>query len=335
MIGEDDVSSKAAVLAFLSFFVVRCGGTAAEPENTRSVFIAPAAAEGPAVAVAAAGDIACDPRDPDYNGGSGTTTRCRMRATSDLLLTIDPGAVLTVGDNQYQRGTLKAFQQSYDTTWGRLKAITRPTPGNHEYWTANAAGYFAYFGSAAGPVGRGYYSYDLGSWHMIALNSNCRQVGGCGFGSPEEQWLREDLRTHQGKCTLDHPRFSSGTNGSYRRYVPFWRDLYEAGADVVLAGHDHHYERFAPQDPEGKLDPSRGIREFVLGTGGKGGYRGFYRFLPFGGRHNRNSEVRNSDTFGVLVLTLRPSGYDWSFVPEASKTFKDSGMGLCHAFMTR
>ncbi len=326
----------AALLIFFSLFLVGCGHIAQKPVQVLPVYGAPSISAAPAVVVGAAGDIACDPIDPNYKGGAGTTHRCHMKATSDLLLSIHPTAVLTMGDNQYWRGTLEAFLQSYDSTWGRVKAMTHPAAGNHEYWTPQAAGYFAYFGSAAGPVGKGYYSFDVGAWHMIALNSNCRHVDGCDFNSPQERWLREDLRIHQGQCLLaywHHPRFSSGINGSHRASTPFWRDLYEAGADIVLGGHDHHYERFAPQDPQGRTDPSRGIREFVVGTGGKGGFSGFYRFLPFGGHRNPNSEVRNSGTFGVLLLTLRSMGYDWNFVPEVGKTFQDSGTGLCHAFV--
>jgi hypothetical protein len=283
--------------------------------------------------VAVAGDIACDPNEPSFHAGLGTRKRCHMQATSDLLLSIHPAAVLTLGDNQYERARLSDFIRSYDVSWGRLKTITHPTAGNHEYWTTNAAGYFAYFGDAAGPNGDGYYSFDFGGWHLIALNSNCHHVGGCGQGSPQERWLRDDLHRHHGKCTLaywHHARFSSGIHGSNRAYVAFWRDLYESGADVVLAGHDHHYERFAPQDPDGNPDPSHGLREFVVGTGGKGGYQGFYRFLPIGGYRNPNSEVRNSGTFGVLVLRLYSQGYEWRFVPERGKTFSDFGFATCH-----
>jgi len=324
-----------SMLIFFSLFLVGCVPTARPLVSVRRVYDAPLLSAGPAVEVAAAGDIACDPNDSNYNGGSGNNHRCHMQATSDLLLSLHPAAVLTMGDNQYQRGALEAFRESYDSTWGRLKAITHPTAGNHEYWTPQAAGYFAYFGSAAGPPGKGYYSFDLGGWHIVALNSICQHVGGCGFNSPQEQWLREDLRVHHGECLLaywHHPRFSSGITGSHRAYTAFWQDLYQAGADVVLGGHDHHYERFAPQDSQGRPDPPRGIREFVVGTGGKGGFSGFYRFLPFGGRRNPNSEARNSGTFGVLVLTLHPAGYAWSFVAEPGKTFRDSGTGLCHAF---
>lgn len=275
--------------------------------------------------IAAAGDIACDPADAKYNGGAGAANACRMKATSDLLVGMDLAGVLVLGDSQYEDGALSKYRQSYDHTWGRLRAITRPAVGNHEYLQRNASGYFDYFGAAAGDPGKGYYSYDLGTWHLIALNSNCSRAGGCGPGSPQERWLRADLAAHPAACTLaywHHPRFSSGLHGSDRAYDAVWRALYEAGTDVVLVGHDHDYERFAPQDPDGVADAVRGIRQFVVGTGG----RSLYWFRS----PQPNSEVRSSDTFGVLVMTLRSLGYDWKFVPEPGRTFSDSGRGFCH-----
>ena len=236
------------------------------------------------------------------------------------------GTVATLGDNAYQSGTAKEFVDCYDPTWGRHKARTRPSPGNHDYGTADAAGYFDYFGAAAGDRGKGYYSYDLGTWHVIALNSNCAQVGGCEAGSAQEQWLRADLKAHPARCTLaywHHPRFSSGTtHGSDPATQALWRALYDHGADVVLAGHEHNYERFAPQNPDGEADPERGIREFVVGTGG----RSHYTIVdPIA-----NSEIHNDDTYGVLKLTLRPKGYDWQFVPVEDARFTDSGSARCH-----
>jgi len=319
------------VIVAVAFLLAGCSGTVRKP--IPPVYVAQTMGE-PIGRIAAAGDIACDPSDPSFNAGLGTHNRCYMQATSDLLLSVHPEAVLTLGDNQYERGRLSDFLQSYERSWGRLKAITHPTAGNHEYGTANAAGYFAYFGSAAGPLGKGYYSYDLGSWHLIALNSNCRHVGGCERGSPQEQWLRDDLRSHAGMCILaywHHARFSSGIHGSHHEYGPFWEDLYSAGADLVLVGHDHHYERFAPLDPAGERDSLRGIREFVVGTGGKGGWgeSGFYRFVPFGNRHNPNSEVR-AEAIGVLALTLYSTGYDWRFVAQPGQAFQDFGTEMCH-----
>jgi hypothetical protein len=231
-----------------------------------------------------------------------------------------------LGDNQYPNGELSKYLQSYDPTWGREKPSTYPTPGNHEYNTPGATGYYSYFGALAGDPSKGYYSYDIGSWHIIALNSNCSAIGGCGNNSPQEVWLESDLAAHTNSCTLaywHHPRFSSGTNhGSNATYDAFWQDLYAAGADVVLAGHEHNYERFAPMNPSGSLDTTNGIREFVVGSGGKSHY-GF-------GAPLSTSEVRNGDTFGVLQLTLHSNSYDWIFVAEAGKTFTDSGTSQCH-----
>jgi hypothetical protein len=275
--------------------------------------------------VAAAGDIACDPSSPGYNGGAGVDDECHQQATSDLLLSLAPDRVLSLGDNQYSDGAEDKYKLSYDSTWGRLKDITSPTPGNHEYHTAGAAGYFGYFQSAAGDPAKGYYSYDLGTWHVVVLNSNCSDVGGCEAGSAQDQWLRADLASHPTSCTLaywHHPRFSSGPHGDNMAVLPFWQSLYEAGADVVLNGHDHDYERFALQAPDGTPDLARGIREFVVGTGGRNHY---VLTNPVS-----TSEVFNGDTFGVLELTLHPTGYEWRFVPEAGQTFTDSGSGTCH-----
>jgi hypothetical protein len=284
--------------------------------------------------VAAAGDIACDPTSSSFNGGNGSANNCRQKYTSDLLLDPAISAVLLLGDNQYYCGGYQAFLQSYDKSWGRVKGITRPGPGNHEYLTsggtdcnsanANAAGYFRYFGAAAGDPTKGYYSYDVGSWHFIVLNSECTDVGGCSPTSPQGIWLREDLAAHTNFCTLAYwhiPLFSSGGRAS-SRYRTFWDALYAADAEIVLNGHDHIYERFAPQRPDGTADPARGIREFVVGTGGSNHTSLSTTFA--------NSQVRNASTYGVLRLTLHPQGYDWQFVPEAGKTFTDSGTGQCH-----
>ena len=280
---------------------------------------------GTAPAIAAAGDIACDPNSPNFNGGRGTATSCRMQATAQLLINEGLTAVLPLGDLQYEVGSAEAFQKSYAPTWGQLKSMTRPVVGNHEYATSGAASYYRYFGSAAGNPQRGYYSYDIGQWHLIALNSNCSEVGGCHQGSPQEKWLKADLAAHPRKCTLaywHHPRFSSGHHGNNPNTQAFWQTLDAAGADVVLAGHDHHYERFAPQTPQGKLDPDRGIRQFVVGTGGKNHYE-LDEIQP-------NSQVQNAETYGVLKLTLHPNSYDWRFISEAGKSFSDSGNSACH-----
>jgi hypothetical protein len=212
---------------------------------------------------------------------------------------------------------------SYQPTWGRLKAVTHPVPGNHEY-LSGAGDYFTYFGPAAGDPAKGWYSFDIGAWHLIALNSNCSRVGGCGRGSPQERWLRADLAAHPNRCTLaywHHARFSSSGHGSYPAYDGFWRALYDEGADVVLSAHDHDYERFAPQNPDAKPDKARGIRQFVVGTGGKN----LHRF----GKAEANSEVRRSG-FGVLLLTLHARGYAWRFEPAGGGGTVDGGSGGCH-----
>jgi hypothetical protein len=277
------------------------------------------------VLVAAAGDIACDPADPNFNGGAGVAGACRERATSTLLLSLHPAAVLGLGDMQYNAGALAAFDAVYHVTWGRVDSIMFPVPGNHEYGSPGAAGFFSYFAARAGPPGRGYYSFDLGAWHIIALNSICEHVA-CAAGSPQERWLRADLAAHPGGCTLayfHHPLFSSGHGEGDEPVRPFWDDLYAAGADLVLNGHSHNYERFAPQTPAAAADPARGIREIVVGTGGD-------NLQPFLPTIAPNSQRHNNTSFGVLALTLSPGGYSWQFRPAAGATFTDSGSGTCH-----
>lgn len=284
--------------------------------------------------IAVAGDIACDPTNSNFNGGNGSTNSCRQKYTSDLLVNGGFSGVLNLGDNQYYCGGYQAFLGSYDLSWGKVKAITHPSVGNHEYLTsggtdcnaqnAGADGYFKYFGSAAGQKGSGYYSFDIGTWHLIALNSNCGDAGGCGATSPQGRWLANDLKTHSNFCTLAFwhiPLFSSGgrANGNSR---PFWQMLYDNNADLILSAHDHIYERFAPQTPSGTLDTTRGIREFIVGSGGAN-HTSVVQVAA-------NSEVRNVDTFGVMKVTLHSASYDWQFVPEAGKTFTDSGTTACH-----
>ncbi len=260
--------------------------------------------------------------------GAGDIAGCSSsgdEATANLLDTV-AGTVFTAGDNVYDSGTASEFANCYDPTWGRHKARTRPSAGNHDYNTAGATGYYGYFGAAAGDPAKGYYSYDLGSWHVVAINSNCSAIGGCGAGSPQETWLRQDLAASTKPCTVaywHHPLFTSGANHSNATAMrPIFQALYDFDAEVVVSGHNHNYERFAPQNPTGGLDTAQGIREFVAGTGGRSHY-GFGTTQP-------NSEIRNGDTYGVLKLTLKASGYDWQFVPEAGKTFTDLGSGTCH-----
>jgi hypothetical protein len=254
--------------------------------------------------------------------GAGDIADCASTRDSDTaaLLNVMAGTVLTFGDNVYENGTAAEFENCYQPTWGQHRARTRPSPGNHEYHSPGAAPYYAYFGANAGPAGLGYYSFNLGAWHVVSLNSNVAS----GAGSAQEQWLRQDLAANPAVCTLaywHHPRFSSGPHGDNASLGAIWNALYEFGVDVVLNGHEHDYERFAPQAPSGQLDPARGIRQFVVGTGG--------RFLRPFSTVRANSEVRDSSTWGVIKLTLRPSSYDWEFVPIAGQTFRDAGRGDC------
>jgi hypothetical protein len=260
--------------------------------------------------------------------GAGDIASCASsgdEATADLLDSI-PGTVFTTGDNAYRSGTAGEFDACYHPIWGRHRARTRPAPGNHEYRTAGARGYFGYFGAAAGDPGKGYYSYDLGGWHIVVVNSNCWAVGGCGPGSPQHRWLRADLAASATRCTLaywHHPLFtSSAVHPGEARMRALFEVLHQHRAEVVITGHSHQYERFAPQDPDGHPDPA-GIRQFVVGTGGNGHHE-FGTVQP-------NSEVRNDDTYGVLRLTLRPTSYEWRFVPQAGRTFTDSGTGSCRS----
>ena len=310
------------------------GLTSLFPGRTNPVgnFEAALAASDPVIAVA--GDIACDPTNSGFNGGNGSTNSCRQKYTSDLLVNAGLAAVLPLGDNQYYCGGYQAFLQSYDPSWGRIKSITRPVVGNHEYLTSGgtdcttansgAAGYFNYFGSAAGNRGQGYYSYNIGTWHLIALNSNCGDAGGCSSSSPQGQWLAADLAAHTNFCTLAYwhiPVFSSGGRAS-SNMKSIWQTLYNNNVDLILSGHDHIYERFAPQTADGVLDTARGMREFIVGSGGAN-HTSIATVAA-------NSEIRNVDTFGILKLTLHPTSYDWQFVPEAGRTFTDTGTGACH-----
>ena len=277
--------------------------------------------------------------------GAGDIAKCGKRlpgaeATAKLLdeiLSANPAGrdgasgksvdtvVFTLGDNAYRRGTAKEFQECYEPTWGRHKEHTRPAVGNHEYKTPGASPYYDYFGPAAGDPDKGYYSYDLGEWHIIVLNSNCKKIGGCNQGSAQHQWLVNDLKTNTHRCSLayaHHPAFSSGKHGGSKAVLPIFETLYEYHVDLLLAGHEHHYERFAPQNPQGTLDLSRGIRQFVVGTGGRE-----HRRI---GRPKPHSEVRDRSSYGVLKLTLLQDGYDWAFIPVEGATFQDSGTGKCH-----
>ena len=261
--------------------------------------------------------------------GAGDIAVCGSTADDETAAVLDGilGTVFTLGDNAYPNGSTTDFDNCYNGSWGRHKARTRPSPGNHEYQTANASGYFTYFGSSAGAQGQGYYSYDLGDWHIIVLNSsnNCGIIS-CAAGSDQEKWLRQDLDANTKSCTLaywHHPRFNSGSeHGNSTAVGPFWDALYQYNAEIVLNGHEHIYERFGPQTPNAVADPIRGIREFVVGTGGAS----HYSF----GTTKANSEVRNNTANGVLKLTLSAGSYAWAFVPAGGASFTDSGSGTCH-----
>ena len=260
--------------------------------------------------------------------GAGDIASCNLdgdEATARLIDGID-GAVFTAGDNAYESGSADEFKNCYDPTWGRFKDRTRPAAGNHDWLTRDAQGYRDYFGAAAvNADGKTWYSYDLGAWHIVVLDANCAQVGGCGADSDQGKWLAADLAARQTTCTMaiwHEPRFSSGDeHGTDPEVDPFWRALYAAGADVVVNGHDHDYERFAPQDPDGKADGRRGLREFVVGTGGAS-IRGFNAPVA-------NSELRLAVGPGVIEFTLHPRSYDWRWIPASSQV-TDSGSAPCH-----
>lgn len=270
------------------------------------------------VVVAAAGDIACEPGQPIG------TTSCHHGAVSDLLVSMGFVAVMPLGDNQYEDGALAKFQSSYHPTWGRVNDMVHPSVGNHEYLTPGAAGYYAYFGATAGAPTQGYYSYDLDNWHVVVVNSNCSDAGGCSPGTPQYDWLAADLAAHPRACTLAYwhiPLFSSGGRAAINtRHL--WQLLYDHNADLILTGHDHIYERFAPQTADGAADPVRGIRQFVVGTGGAN-HTSIVSLAA-------NSEIRDNTTFGVLSLQLNKGSYDWRFVPEAGGVFTDAGTNACH-----
>jgi hypothetical protein len=258
--------------------------------------------------------------------GAGDIANCDVKnaagaqATAALLARFPDAVIFTTGDHAYPNGSEKDFKTCYEPTWGRYKARTHPAVGNHDLLTNNGKPYYDYFGEAAGPRGLGYYSYEVGAWHVIALNSAIA----ARKGSEQYKWLLTDLAAHKATdCILAYwhiTRFSSGAHGSDPLMDDMWRALYDAGADVVLSSHDHDYERFAPMDDKGKPDP-QGIREFVIGTGGGGVY-------DFKGKAP-NSEVRDRTAYGVLKLTLKPKSYDWEFVPMAGGTFRDTGSGSC------
>lgn len=287
-------------------------GQAAQEQLARSALMA-----DQGVTVYAAGDIAeCKNRKPEVTAAAQTAKLVAAGLAKDK-----DGAVLTLGDSTYPVGLPIEFTNCYDPTWGRFKERTHPSPGNHDYYTPQAIGYFDYFGDTAGLAHRGYYSFKLGKWHIISLNSNLK---------PEEHqaqlaWLKTDLEQHNVRCTLaywHHPMYSSGGHGNNAQMQDAWKMLVAAGADLVLTSHDHDYERFAPQDGNGQRDDRHGIRQFVVGTGGA-------RLTPFSFRQP-NSEASNNSTHGVLKLSLKERGYEWEFVPVTEGGFSDRGVALCH-----
>jgi hypothetical protein len=260
--------------------------------------------------------------------GAGDIADCVSTGAEDTATLLDAieGTVFTVGDNAYENGTADQFRDCYGPTWGRHLGRTRPAPGNHDWGTRQLAGYLDYFGAAAqGPTGTSWYSYDLGAWHVIVLDSECAKVDGCGPSSPQGAWLAADLAASDTTCTMaifHVPRFSSGSeHGNEPEMDVFWRPLYAAGVDVIVNGHDHDYERFAPQDPEGREDLSQGIREFVVGTGG----------VPLRefGTPVANSQLRALVGHGVVAFTLHDAGYGWEFI-VAGNAFRDRGTANCH-----
>jgi hypothetical protein len=314
-----DTSGHGIYMSILRSHLVKNASPDSEPP------VSGGSSTGSAPVIAAAGDIACKSTDGNFKAGLGSATACRQKYVADLFAGQDLAAVLPLGDIQYEDGTYSDYLASYDLSWGTYRSITRPAIGNHEYLTSGADGYFRYFGQSAGDPAKGYYSYDVGAWHVVALNSNCSKVGGCSAGSPQQQWLKADLAAHPSECTLaywHHPRFSSGEHGDHTSMTTMWQTLYDDGAELVLSGHDHDYERFAPMNASGQLDVTRGLRQFVVGTGGKNHY-GITALRA-------NSEVANTTTYGALFLTLRDHGYDWEFRPESSGAFSDSGRSSCH-----
>jgi hypothetical protein len=259
-------------------------------------------------------------------GGCGPTPS-HSWATAALLDSI-PGTVFAAGDLAYPNGAETEFTRCYDATWGRHRSRTTPVPGVHDFIPPNAQGYFNYFGPIAGDPTKGYYSYNYGAWHVIIINDICTSsagVNGCTATSAEGQWLQADLAANPTTCTVaiwHQPLYSSTTSAVTTAMRTFWQILYNARADLVINGHAHNYERFASQDPNGNLDLTNGLREFVVGTGGES-LQAFTTSAP-------NSEVRNSSTYGVLKLTLHATSYDWQFVHVAGQTFTDSGSQVCH-----
>lgn len=296
-----DMNKKLAVLA-LCLLVTGLNGAAAHPTD--------ALADVTTHTVFAAGDISSCSNNADM-------------ATAKLIGS-EPGRIIMLGDNAYPDGSAWQYANCFDPIWGVYKARIRPVPGNHEYHQKGAAPYFKYFGAAAGPAGKGYYSFDLGGWHMVALNSNCSEIGGCGAGSPQWRWLYEDLKKNTKKCTAAYwhaPLFTAGNYSGKTAMRSFWQLLYIYGAEIVMSGHDHNYQRFSPQDPRGNSSPTRGIRQFVVGTGGATPYS-VPRSIP-------NLDASNGSTYGILRLRLGRNGYTSEFLQLSGSSSTDIVEGTC------
>ena len=341
----DDRRARQVALGFMAFIatgliliglsaVVRQAGSGEPAPTVESGSSAPVAgASGGGASVdpgsSASGGPSSAPSTPSGDPvliGAGDIADCSREAdaATAALLAGQPGIVFTAGDNVYPSGSATQFDECYGPTWGRELARTRPVPGNHDHESAGLAGYLGYFGEAAAPDGTVWYSYDVGAWHVIALDSSCALAGGCDPDSPQGRWLAADLAASDARCTLaiwHHPRFSSGEHGNDPSVAPLWDLLHAAGADVVVNGHDHDYERFAPQDPDGVADPTGGIRQFVVGTGGA-------ELRAFGDQA-ANSELRAAGYFGVLRLVLHGASYEWSFLTTAGIVL-DAGNTNCH-----
>lgn len=299
--------------------------------------------------IAAVGDIACDPHSGSYKSGKGTDAACQQNAVAALLKGRQIAAFLPLGDEQYQVGALSAYKVSYQRAFGAYLAISQPVPGNHEYYTSGAKGYYSYFGARAHKSSGGSYSYDLGAWHIIAINAATCGGSGCGPTSSFGKWLAADLKSHvANKCTLAYwhePLWSVGLHPTFVPIAPVWNALQRAGVDVVLTGHDHNYQRFAPLGPasfnlrSGTVQPptinrTTGMRQFIVGTGGESNY-------PWGSHipvaTSRAVEVKatnpNHGIFGVLFVTLNDASYSWQFVQArttGAKAFTDKGTTACH-----
>jgi hypothetical protein len=293
-----------------------------EPAQTAKLSVQP-----PSIAAHAAA-ITAQAKDKDITFvGAGDIAVCDTpfdEATAKLVGKYD-GPVFLLGDNAYETGSRSDYTKCFAPSWGNFKERMFPVPGNHEYMTG-ATPYFDYFGEAAGERGKGWYSFDLGSWHVVAINSECKAIGGCAPGSPQYEWLKRDLAEHPATCTLAYwhrPRFSSGRHGSDTSLGDLWSLLVSAGTEFVMSGHDHHYERFAPMNATGERDVAKGMRQFVIGTGGRNLYPIDPNPLP-------TTELRDNQTYGIMKLSLRKEGYGWEFVPVEGGTFKDSGEERCH-----